>query len=46
VPASVVGNQDERTIEKLTRPYWFTSQFQQLQDGNAILVLDPVIVAR
>jgi hypothetical protein len=46
VPASVVGNQDERTVEKLTRPYWFTSQFQQLQDGNAILVLDPVIVAR
>ncbi len=46
VPASVVGNQDERTIEKLTRPYWFTSQFQQLQDGNAILVLDPVIIPR
>jgi hypothetical protein len=46
VPASVVGNQDERTVEKLTRPYWFTSQFQQLPDGNAILVLDPVIVAR
>jgi hypothetical protein len=46
VPASVVGNQDERTVEKLTRPYWFTSQFQQLQDGNAILVLDPVTVAR
>jgi hypothetical protein len=46
VPASVVGNQDERTVERLTRPYWFTSQFQQLQDGNAVLVLDPVIVAR
>jgi hypothetical protein len=46
VPSSVVGNQDERTVEKLTRPYWFTSQFQQLQDGNAILVLDPVTVAR
>jgi hypothetical protein len=46
VPASVVGNQDERTVERLTKPYWFTSQFQQLQDGNAILVLDPVIVAR
>jgi hypothetical protein len=46
VPASVVGNQDERTVERLTRPYWFTSVFQQLQDGNAVLVLDPVVVAR
>jgi hypothetical protein len=45
VPESVVGNQDERTVERLTRPYWFTSQFQQLQDGNAVLVLDPVAVA-
>jgi hypothetical protein len=45
VPQSVVGNQDERTVERLTRPYWFTSQFQQLQDGNAVLVLDPITVA-
>ncbi len=45
VPASVVGNAGEQTIERLTRPRWFTSQYQQLQDGNAILVLDPVIAA-
>jgi len=44
VPASVVGNQDERTIEKLTRPYWFTSSFTQAQDGNVIMVLDPIAV--
>jgi hypothetical protein len=44
VPDSVVGNQDERTVEKLTRPYWFTSTFTQAQDGNAILVLDPIAV--
>jgi hypothetical protein len=45
VPASVVGNADQRTIERLTRQRWFTSQYQQLPDGNAILVLDPVIAA-
>jgi hypothetical protein len=45
VPASVVGNADQRTIERLTRARWFTSQYQQLPDGNAILVLDPVIAA-
>jgi hypothetical protein len=44
-PQSVVGNTDEQTIEKLTRHRWFTSQFQQLQDGNAVLVLDPLIAA-
>jgi hypothetical protein len=44
VPDSVAGNQDERTVEKLTRPYWFTSSFTQAQDGNAILVLDPITV--
>lgn len=45
VPASVVGNADQRTVERLTRARWFTSQYQQLPDGNAILVLDPVIAA-
>jgi hypothetical protein len=45
VPASVVGNAGAETIERLTRPRWFTSQYQQLPDGNAILVLDPVIAA-
>jgi hypothetical protein len=45
VPASVVGNADQRTVERLTRTRWFTSQYQQLPDGNAILVLDPVIAA-
>jgi hypothetical protein len=45
VPASVVGNADQRTVERLTRERWFTSQYQQLPDGNAILVLDPVIAA-
>jgi hypothetical protein len=45
VPESVVGNQDEQTVEKLTRPYWFTSSFQQAQDGNAILVLDPITIS-
>jgi hypothetical protein len=45
VPQSVVDNQDERTVEKLTRPYWFTSSFTQAQDGNAILVLDPLTVS-
>ncbi len=30
------------TVERLTRPRWFRSQFQQLQDGDAILVLDPL----
>jgi hypothetical protein len=44
-PASVVGTSDQQTVEKLTRPYWYTSQFQQLQDGNAVLVLDPLIAA-
>ena len=44
-PGSVVGNSDQQTVEKLTRPYWYTSQFQQLQDGNAVLVLDPLIAA-
>ncbi len=44
-PASVVGNSDQQVVEKLTRPYWYTSQFQQLQDGNAVLVLDPLIAA-
>lgn len=44
-PQSVVGNSDQQTVEKLTRPYWYTSQFQQLQDGNAVLVLDPLIAA-
>ena len=43
VPASVVGNADQRVVERLTRPHWFTTQYQQLPDGNAILVLDPVI---
>jgi hypothetical protein len=46
VPADVLDNQDAQLIEKLTKPYWFTSQYQPLQDGNAILVLDPVIAAR
>jgi hypothetical protein len=46
VPQSVKNTPDGIVVEKLTRPYWFTSQFQQLQDGNAILVLDPVIVPR
>jgi hypothetical protein len=46
VPQSVKNTPDGTMVEKLTRPYWFTSQFQQLQDGNAILVLDPVIAAR
>ena len=45
-PASVAGNANGQTIERLTRQRWFTSQFQQLQNGNAILVLDPVIAAR
>lgn len=45
VPASVVGNAGAQTIERLTRPNWFTSQYQQLPDGNAVLVLDPVIAA-
>ncbi|HEY6029870.1 MAG TPA: hypothetical protein VIU44_04880 [Gaiellaceae bacterium] len=44
-PSSVVGNSDQQVVEKLTRPYWYTSQFQQLQDGNAVLVLDPLIAA-
>lgn len=44
-PQSVVGNSDQQVVEKLTRPYWYTSQFQQLQDGNAVLVLDPLIAA-
>jgi hypothetical protein len=30
------------TIERLTRPRWFKSEFQQLQDGSAVLVLDPL----
>lgn len=30
------------TIERLTRPRWFKSEFQQLQDGSAVLVLDPI----
>jgi hypothetical protein len=46
VPESVKDTPDGTIVEKLTAPYWFTSQFQQLQDGNAILVLDPVIVPR
>jgi hypothetical protein len=33
-------------VEKLTRPHWFTSEFQQLQDGNAVLVLDPLIASQ
>lgn len=44
-PASVVDNSDARLVERLTRSRWFTSQFQQLQDGNAVLVLDPLIAA-
>jgi hypothetical protein len=43
VPASVVGNSDQQTVERLTRKRWYTTQYQQLPDGNAILVLDPVI---
>jgi hypothetical protein len=46
VPASVAGNANSQTIERLTRQRWFTSEFRQLQNGNAILVLDPVIAAR
>jgi hypothetical protein len=30
------------TIERLTKPRWFKSEFQQLQDGSAVLVLDPL----
>lgn len=30
------------TIERLTRQRWFKSEFQQAQDGGAILVLDPL----
>ncbi len=30
------------TIERLTRPRWFKSEFQQLQDGSAVLILDPL----
>jgi len=40
-----LGASEQGTVERLTRPRWFTSQFQQLQDGNAILVLDPLITA-
>lgn len=44
-PQSVVGNPQQQTVERLTRPHWYTSNFQQLQDGNAVLVLDPLIAA-
>jgi hypothetical protein len=44
-PQNVVGTSDQQTIERLTRPYWYTSNFQQLQDGNAVLVLDPLIAS-
>ena len=44
-PQNVVGTSDQQTIERLTRPHWFTSNFQQLQDGNAVLVLDPLIAS-
>jgi hypothetical protein len=30
------------TIERLTRDRWFKSQFQPLQNGSAVLVLDPI----
>ena len=30
------------TIERLTRPRWFKSEIQQLQDGAAVLVLEPL----
>jgi hypothetical protein len=30
------------TIERLTRDRWFKSEFQPLQDGSAVLVLDPI----
>lgn len=41
-----LGSAERGTVERLTRPRWFTSQFQQLQNGDAILVLDPLIAAR
>jgi hypothetical protein len=44
-PQSLNDAEGER-VEKLTRPHWFSSQFQQLQDGNAILVLDPLIASQ
>ena len=44
-PQNVVGTSDQQTIERLTRPHWYTSNFQQLQDGNAVLVLDPLIAS-
>lgn len=40
-----LGGTERSTVERLTRPRWFKSQFQQLQDGDAILVLDPLISA-
>lgn len=30
------------TIERLTKPRWFTSDIQPLQDGSAVLVLGPL----
>jgi hypothetical protein len=44
-PARVVHSADRDTIERLTRPRWFTSEFQQLQDGDAVLVLDPLLAS-
>jgi len=44
-PARVVASAERDTIERLTRPRWFTSEFQSLQSGDAVLVLDPLIAS-
>jgi hypothetical protein len=40
-PATMKPRESD-TIERLTRPRWFKSEFQQLQDGSAVLILDPL----
>ncbi len=40
-PAALSPSESD-TIERLTAPRWFNGQFEQLQNGAAILVLDPL----
>ena len=44
-PSRIVSSEDRDTIERLTRPRWFTSEFQSLQSGDAVLVLDPLLAS-
>ena len=39
-----MGKAEQATVDRITEPRLYTYEYQQAQDGSAVLVLDPVIL--